>query len=509
MIQCAAQEINICASDGATTFLPVTDIFQNYTGAVTLNTASVTPNGQVDTTSTIYSPNTNQSISIDPDGLRWTQNGMPTGAVESFTVCATDGAGDSLCCTFNLRISDCSTGGGGTTSSCTNAGPFYVTQGQTLDIPILDVHTSGIQPSWVSETTQNITSILGLSPIRVRGDAIGSNTISLQFGSEVCQVEIIVQDATGGGGTGVLCRDIGVVPVPLGGTQTLFYQQISSALNITPVVISESVSNIVNFTAMAPDITLEGLAIGTTTVVFDFNGDQCPVKFEVIDPVITGNCPFGSCNQLLMSVDGGVESNGTTYNLDCNTQHTISVIIPNPNNLAFDADISIPNILTDGNGFIFVSSFYDSARGVTVANYSLTTKSTGCGVTSPLSFEIIDTGNGAFVDCGVCQIGTLVSGDCPDCVVNTGGGGTTCLKSSTLEDKPSTGVTSAGAGEILILGPAGGCDCAGCVFEWKNHPDNPEVVPIEDGFSRTLRLRLPSSLADGEYKFIPDCCNCD
>lgn len=427
-------------------------------------------------------------------------------------------------------ITDCSvnvfvgaTGGG--TGGCTGYGPITIPVGSSHSFTSADVHSSGGIPSFNSETQQpgdNFTGVSNLSAnqITVTGNNIGTNTYTFVINGEECDVTFnVVGDNGGGGGNGAGCTGYTPPVLTVGGQALVIPVAQVHNSGVPPTTVSSHFpTGIVNDTALAPNIVISPLAAGTTTLTFVFGTEECDITFIVEDESTGNQCTFDSCNEIGVALNGGAEQTSANFPvLQCDTDYTLTFYIPNPNNDTFSIATSVsPAITDDGDTNIGPPSsvVWDSTTGRHTVTYSFKTRATGCSTTSTILLDFsfnanFDNGVHPFAGCGSCTKGNLVLDNCPDC---PNGGEpppqTGCTKSAKVIDCPTDPI-EAGAGELIILGPATGCDCPGCEINWQNDPSNPQTLPIIDADKSVARVNLPTSLTTGIYNFIPYCCNCD
>jgi hypothetical protein len=513
MAQCAATNLGYCSGSGSVS-VPVTDIFQLINGTMSLNYMQsggnfVTPGFPITLPSGRWE--------VFTDRVEWTGTPSSSNNIEVFTFNGTDNDGP-LSCTVTVNLdSSCTSGSGSTSSGCLNLGPQTVDIASTAptSIPVNQLHSSGVTPQFISESVSGIVQVTGLDPLELIGLNVGQTVITLSFNGDPCQYTFNVIDSSngggGGGGSGG-CLNYTPPNIPVGSSITIPLNSVHSS-GAEPAFTSETANGITQVNALNP-IIVQGLSIGQNTITFSFNGDPCQLTFNVVAAGGGGGgggntCPFTTCSNIISALDGGVETGGATYSLECNSTHTISYFVPNPNNINLDGAIIVEEGVVEPNT-TSSSISYDSANQRTVYTMTFTTRAAGCGSSSSVQWIPNSTGNAdpdATACPSPCTIVTLLVQDCPDCGVIGGGDGgtTTCTKSATAECEPQT----VSGGSIIKLGPATGCDCLGCDFLWVNSVTNPVQIPIPSPTDRTAIITIPASAPDGEYKFFPSCCNCD
>lgn len=508
---CAAQEIVLCAQDGNTSTIPITEIFQQINGPIGVT--------NVGGNFTFFDlPNNGQRFFISSDGtsISWIQDGVPNGQSDTVIICSSDNDGE-LCCEVTFTINDCSGGGGGNnTNGCTNVGPITLPINSQSTLQPNEIHSSGLVPGVVSESDFTRTSIIGLSPVTVTGIAVGQNTVTYVFGGEECTVVYNVVDENGNGGGGNNTGDCLNYNPPViqvgGGTLQIPYASIHAS-GLQPAIVGEDdPNNAILITGENPTINIQGQNAGNATVTFEFpNGDRCEVSFTVVDESTGENCSFSTCSDLTYSVTGinanAEQAQGSSTTIGCGATHSLSIFVPNPNQEAIAPTINIGSTVLS---VTLAGQNYDATTQRTILEYTLSANSQGCGSLVPITVDFSGAGSSENIqDCGSCLVANILVSDCPDCATGGGNGGQNGECSKEVIWNKSVDVIQASTGETLFLGPFEGCNCSGCVRRVVNHQDNPVDIPIVNPFSPIVQINIPASVPSGDYQFIPVCCDCD
>jgi hypothetical protein len=510
-MQCKAQTLSLCGTQGDIINVSVTDVFQQINGTAQFVSAGFTTNSSV---------TVGNSFNIGPDPatlsqsvLSWTlsQPISPGGVTYSITFVGVDDDNVELSCTVGLFLTgfSCSGSGGGNPSgNCLGAGPYTVdVNGTDLEIPLTDIHSSGVTPTWEGESVNGKVQLLGLGPpnITLTGVEAGTTILTFNFNGDECDVQIQVTDNNNGGSNNCV-GGYNPPQIPLGGSATIQPSDIHTS-GAQPNVIAErnlpnSAVNNLRFTQLQP-INIIGESIGTTEVDFDFGGQVCTVTFEVVANN-TGNQCFFNCGAVTTNLNNGPVLAGAVYNnINCGDSYVLNAFIPNPNDIDYTITATASPAITDTAALSGIQIQRNEQTGDDIVVIPFVAKTTGCSVTSTISLQITDP-SGQFI-CNTCTVATVVTNPCDDCV-DTGTGGT-CTTTASLAVKDDV-VAGTQAGTV-VLGPVLGCDCSGCEIEWINSPDNPIQINIPDPSQRELILTIPVFVPDGTYSFIPTCCNCD